>query len=201
MVKPQRIPASTRSTERLEPPLKLKRPVESGRFFFQLRPWHKRRVEKSLKTVRQLKRRPLTAGEVALGESVFGAEIDWPSVRVIQIPNLGFGAMAPFAHTIIFSQWRAREDFARAPLNEQGWFVHELAHVWQARRGVLLAAAKLRALGKRAYVYKAHPGAKLSDFNIERQAEIVRHLFLARQGAPAKEAPPRAWLEDMWAGR
>jgi hypothetical protein len=73
--------------------------------------------------------------------------------------------------------------------------------VWQARRGVLLAAAKFRALGKRAYAYAAQDGAKLSDYNIERQAEIVRHLFLARQGAPAEGAPPRAWLEDMWAGR
>lgn len=182
MARPQRTPASTRSTERHEI-------CDKGR------------VEKSLKTMRVLARRPLTAGEVKLGESVFGAEIEWPSVRIVQAPKLGFGAMAPFARTIIFSQWRARQDFAQAPLNEQGWFVHELAHVWQARRGVLLVAAKLRALGKRAYAYKAHEGAKLSDYNIERQAEIVRHLYLARQGAPASGAPPLAWLEAIWAGR
>jgi hypothetical protein len=63
-----------------------------------------------------------------------------------------------------------------------------------------LAAAKLRALGKHAYVYSAKAGAKLAHYNIERQAEIARHLFLARAGAKA-HSPPRQWLEEVWASR
>jgi type VI secretion system secreted protein VgrG len=115
-------------------------------------------------------RRPLTAGEIEIGRTVFADEIAWPRVRVLQAPRLGFGAMVPIGRTIVFSTWRAHRDFTYAPLDDQGWFVHELAHVWQAARGVLLAGAKLGALGKGAYAYKARPGAALKHYNIERQA-------------------------------
>jgi len=145
-------------------------------------------------------RRGLTGSEIALGRGVFGDEIAWPKVRVLQAPALGFGAMVPLGRTIVFSKWRAAQDFADAPLVDQGWFVHELMHVWQAARGVVLAGAKLGALGKAAYAYKPR-ASKLSAYNIERQAEIARHLFLARAGFPERGAPERAWLEATWASR
>lgn len=144
--------------------------------------------------------RRLTEGEAALGRGVFGAEIAWENVRIYQAPRLGFGAMVPLGRTIVFSKWRAAYDFAAAPMWDRGWFVHELTHVWQAERGVMLAGAKLGALGKGAYAYK--PAQPLfRTYNIERQAEIVRHLYLARSGEPAQGAPPLAWLEETWASR
>ncbi|GIK49719.1 MAG: hypothetical protein BroJett013_24160 [Alphaproteobacteria bacterium] len=147
-------------------------------------------------------RRPLTEGETAIGARVFGDEIAWEKVRVLQAPpQLGFGAMVPRGRTIVFSRWRAVNDFAAAPVAEQGWFVHELMHVWQAGRGVFLAGAKLGALGKAAYVYKPQAGARLSRYNIERQAEIARHLFLARSGAREPGMPPHGWLEEIWKTR
>lgn len=147
------------------------------------------------------RRRALTEAEIALGRSVFADEIAWRRVRVLQAPALGFGAMVPLGDTIVFSGLRAAEDFAEAPLEAQGVFVHELAHVWQAQRGVLLAGAKLRALGRKAYRYAPKPGARFGAFNIERQAEIARHLFLARRGVAWEAMPPRDWLEEVWAGR
>jgi hypothetical protein len=144
--------------------------------------------------------RGLTPGEIALGRSVFGDEIAWSKVRIYQAPALGFGAMVPIGRTIVFSKWRAAHDFSAASLWNQGWFVHELTHVWQAARGVVLAAAKLSALGKGAYAYKAK-APKLSAYNIERQAEIARHLFLARANAPEEGAPTKEWLEATWASR
>lgn len=146
-------------------------------------------------------RRLLSAGEIAFGRSVFGGEIAWPKIQVLQAPRLGFAAMVPLGRTIVFSKWRAWRDFASAPIEEQAWVVHELMHVWQAARGVVLAGAKLGALGNGAYVYKPIVGAKLANYNIESQAEIARHLFLARAGALAEGGPPRTWLEDIWAGR
>jgi hypothetical protein len=148
------------------------------------------------------RRRPLTEAEIEFARVAFGEEIAWRGVGVIQVsPWLGFGAMVPFGRTILFARWRAWSDFAQAPLGEQGWFVHELMHVWQAQRGIVLAGAKLGALGKGAYLYKPRAGARLAEFNIERQAEIARHLFLARMGEPDPAAPPRDWLEDVWARR
>lgn len=151
--------------------------------------------------MRAWERRALTKGEIELGRIVFGDEIEWPRVRVLQAPAMGFGAMVPRGRTIVFSRWRAVRDFADAPLEDQGWFVHELAHVWQAARGVVLAGAKLGALGRGAYRYTARAGAKFKDFNIERQAEIARHLFLARMGAHEPGMPNTAWLESVWASR
>jgi len=146
--------------------------------------------------------RKLTPGEIAMGRSLFGNGIDWSQLGVFQAPSfLGFSAMVPLGHTIVFSKWRAAQDFSKADASEQAWFVLELTHVWQAKRGVLLAAAKLGAMGKHAYAYKPRTGAKFKDYNIERQAEIARHLYLERVGAPERGAPQRAWLEDVWAGR
>lgn len=155
----------------------------------------------AIEHMRAGERRGLSAGEIALGRSIFGDEIAWARVRVVQGPAFGFGAMVPFGRTILFSRWRAARDFSAAPIDEQGWFIHELMHVWQAARGIVLAGAKLRALGKRAYVYKPAFGLKLSHYNIERQAEIARHLFLARNGAPELGAPDLDWLETIWATR
>jgi len=146
-------------------------------------------------------KRALTEGEIALGRSVFGDEIDWPAVRLYQTRPLGFGAMVPLGRTIIFSKWRAARDFAAASLDEQGWFVHELMHVWQAKRGVVLAGAKLGALGKGAYVYRKRANVKLRRYNIERQAEIARHLFLARAGFEERGMPDKSWLEEIWKTR
>jgi hypothetical protein len=146
-------------------------------------------------------RRRLSGAEIALGQSLFAAEIDWPRIGVAQAPVIGFAAMVPLGRTIVFGRWRAARDFADAELAEQGWFIHELAHVWQAARGVILAAAKLAALGQASYRYTPCPDARLEIYNIESQAEILRHLFLARAGAGAPDAPSRQWLEEIWAKR
>ncbi len=145
-------------------------------------------------------RRALTEGEIALARILFADEITWDRVRIAQAPKLGFGAMAPFAALIIFSNWRAPADFSGVTAHEQGWFVHELAHVWQSAHGMFLPLLKLKALGKRAYKYQPQ-AALLGAYNIERQAEIARHLWLARVGAADPGAPNRAWLEDVWASR
>ena len=152
-------------------------------------------------TMRAFERRRLTEGEIALGRAMFGDDVDWARVRVMQLPALGFFAMVPFGRTILYAKLRAWRDFSQAPSEEQGIFVHELTHVWQAARGMILAFAKLRALGRGAYRYQPKPDAALSDYNIESQAEIARHLFEWRLGAPDPASPSRPWLEDIWARR
>ena len=151
--------------------------------------------------MQSFQRRRLSAAECALGKTVFGGEIAWPRIKIVQAPLLGFSAMVPLGRTIVFSRWKAPRDFSDVDAAEQGWFVHELAHCWQAARGVVLAGAKLGALGDGAYRYTPQPGARLQDYNIESQAEIVRHLFLARTGVAETGAPDRVWLEEIWAQR
>lgn len=151
--------------------------------------------------MRTWERRALTDGEIRLGRTVFGDEIDWRAIRIVQAPRLGFGAMVPLGRTIVFSRWRAARDFSKAHVSEQGWLVHELMHVWQAARGAMLPFAKLGALGDSAYICTPRAAATLDCYNIEAQAEIARFLFLARQDKAPSDAPPREWLEDVWARR
>ena len=140
-----------------------------------------------------LTRRALTPGEIALARIVFRDEIDYRRVRIVQAPSLPLGAVAPLVNTIFFFSWRAARDFARAPAQEQAWFIHELAHVWQAQRGKVLAVAKLKAMGKKAY--RQTPGKRgFSALNIETQAECARFAFLERIGAASPEGARYAAL-------
>lgn len=143
-------------------------------------------------------RRSLSPGEREMAQGMFGREIDYDRVRIQQAPPAPFAAMVPHRRTILFSLWRAAADFTDTSAQERGWFVHELAHVWQARRGVVLAAAKLKALGREAYEYRFEPGRPFSAYNIEQQAEIARHLYMHRIGVAVANAPSRERLEEIW---
>mgnify|MGYP001809696460 CR=1 FL=1 len=126
-------------------------------------------------------RRALTAGEIALARTIFAEQIDYAAVHIFNAPLMPHGAMVPLGATIVHgAQWPPPTDFTADTLDRQAWFIHEMAHVWQAATGVTLAAAKLSALGAGAYRVSLEPGRSFFDYNIEQQAEIARFLFLAR---------------------
>jgi hypothetical protein len=72
--------------------------------------------------------------------------------------------------------------------------LHEMAHVWQHQSGINLL---LRRHPFCRYSYKLRKDAPLSAYNIEQQAEIIRHIFLLRRGADVPGAPPLADLEAL----
>jgi hypothetical protein len=146
--------------------------------------------------------RRLTKGETALAFEVFGAGLDAARVRLLTIPvwNRAFVA-GP--RLMVWPRRNAPVDFSAAPLRLQASFVHELTHVWQAQRGTFLPLAKLKA-GDSAASY-AYDLAGLADFaalNIEQQASVVEHAFLAARGAAAPFAAhlyaqaARTWRDD-----
>jgi hypothetical protein len=141
--------------------------------------------------------RTLTSGEVALGREVFEPGGAWERAQVLHTALPGRLGVVPFGRTIVFTARPAVADFSTAPLPLQGWFIHELTHVWQASRGVILPLAKLAALGRRAYRLDLTRLRRFGRYNIEQQAEIARRLFLARRGADLD----RATLEAIWATR
>jgi hypothetical protein len=85
------------------------------------------------------------------------------------------------------------EDFAREPLSRQGFFIHEMTHVWQAQRGGRFYLPLMRHPFCR-YGYRLRPGKSFAAYGIEQQAEIVRHRFLADRGAAVATLPPRELL-------
>jgi hypothetical protein len=145
--------------------------------------------------------RPLTRGECALACSVFGAALDPAPVRVRRRRFFLFQpvgtVMAPMGH-IHFHPGNADycDDFSTAPLSLQGLFIHELVHVWQTQQHGRFYLPLVRHPFCR-YEYRFEPGKPFTAYGIEQQAELVRHAFLAAQGAPVAVAPPLAVLSQM----
>ena len=80
------------------------------------------------------------------------------------------------------------EDFSREPLHAQGFFIHEMTHVWQAQKGgrFYLPLARHPFCHSR---YELVPGRPFQRYGLEQQAEIVRHIFLAERGVSVDAAP------------
>jgi hypothetical protein len=142
--------------------------------------------------------RSLTPGEIDLARSIFGEAIDYSQVRLIkgkwwplQPRN---AAMAPngniYFHPVA-GGWS--EDFARETLSRQGYFIHEMTHVWQAQRGGRLFLPLMRHPFCR-YRYRLTPGKPFGRYGLEQQAEIVRHRFLADRGVATEPTPPGSLL-------
>jgi hypothetical protein len=126
--------------------------------------------------------RALTDSERRLAAEVFGAGLDAARVRLLAVPFWDRAFVAG-ARLIVWPARSALADFAAAPLGLQATFVHELTHVWQAQRGVFLPFAKLRTGdGAAAYAYDLDAGQPFPALNIEQQASIVEHAFLAARG-------------------
>ncbi len=143
--------------------------------------------------------RLLTAGEVALARSVFGDRIDYARVRIARRKWAFFQpretVMAPTGSIHFHPRGtRYRDDFATGNLGDQGLFVHEMVHVWQHQKGILLPLARHPFC---RYDYAIRPGQPLHRYGIEQQAEIVRHAFLLRRGARVIGAPDLARYEEI----
>ena len=145
-----------------------------------------------------MERRSLTPGEVELARSVFRDAIDYSRVRLIRSKWWPFhprnAAMAPMGNIWFHPDgggWS--EDFSNEPLWRQGFFIHEMTHVWQAQKGGRFYLPLTRHPFCR-YAYQLEPGKAFARYGIEEQAEIVRHRFLADRGAHVPVAPPRELL-------
>ena len=131
--------------------------------------------------------RPLTPGEVALGQEVFGDSLDFAPIRFLPAPW-------PFNRAFVPGRWFGRDwivwprtalpdDLAAAALGRQSTFVHELTHVWQAQRGVNLLTGKLRAGDSpAAYAYPVADDCRWDQLNIEQQAMVVEDRFRLSRG-------------------
>ena len=136
-------------------------------------------------TMPPLTLRHLTEAEGRLAVEMFGAGLDAARVRLLSIP-IWPRAFVAGSRLIVWPAAEAFADFGDAPLRQQATFVHELTHVWQAQRGIFLPLAKLRAGDSGAsYAYDLAAGPPFGELNIEQQAMVVEHAFLAARGIKA----------------
>lgn len=136
--------------------------------------------------------RPLTEAEIAISRSVFGDAIDYSKVRVFARKWWPFQhrqmAMAPDGNLWFSPKGTLYcDDFCERPIERQGLFIHEMTHVWQHQQGVNLI---LKRHPFCRYEYALKPGLTLTQYGLEQQAEIVRHVFMMRSGEKVPGAPP-----------
>ena len=132
---------------------------------------------------------------------MFGAGLDAARIRLFAIP-IWRRAFVAGPGLIVWPARSALAEFGAAPLSQQAAFVHEITHVWQAQRGVFLPFAKLRAGDSAAsYAYDLISGPPFATLNIEQQASVVEHAFLASRGAETP-FPDRLYAEisPEWRG-
>lgn len=144
-------------------------------------------------------RRPLTPGETALAESVFGDAIDYAAASIALRKWAFFQprdtVMAPSGCIHFHPKGTLyRDDFATAPADLQGLFIHEMTHIWQHQRGIYLPLARHPFC---RYSYSIKPGWPLKRYGLEQQAEIVRHAFLLRRNRVVPGAPELARYETI----
>ena len=142
--------------------------------------------------------RPLTSGEVELARSVFGDAIDYARVRMIRGKWWPFqprnAAMAPMGDIWFHPAaggWS--EDFARESIGRQGFFIHEMTHVWQSQKGGRFFLPLMRHPFCR-YDYRLEARKPFEHYGLEQQAEIVKDVFLAAHGGKSSVCPPRELL-------
>ena len=141
--------------------------------------------------------RSLTAGEKALVRSVFVDAIDCSQVKLVRGKWWPFqprrSAMSPMGNIYFHPDgggWS--EDFSKESLGAQGFFIHEMTHVWQAQKGGRFYLPLARHPFCK-YHYDFVPGRPFSRYGLEQQAEIVRHIFMAGNGAETA-CPPLSIL-------
>ena len=142
--------------------------------------------------------RHLTPGEAALVRSMFGDAIETARVRLFLGKWWPFqpkrSAMAPMGDIYFHPEgdvWS--DDFSREPLGRQGFFIHEMTHVWQTQKGGKFYLPLMRHPFCR-YSYELKLGKPFERYGLEQQAEIVTHVFLAGHGARLACVPPREML-------
>lgn len=126
--------------------------------------------------------RALTHGEIAMASVLFGDAIDYRRVRIHARRYIPFQpsncAMTPNGH-LYFHASCFLDDYAHASVNNQHWFMHEMAHVWQHQLGYAVRTRGAIRLGL-SYDYELAAEKTLADFNMEAQGDVLADYFVLR---------------------
>jgi len=130
--------------------------------------------------------RYLTAGEICYSRMVFKDAISYSRVKVYNREwrvLLGLQkndtVMTPNGN-IYYPEGSFREDFSVGGPSSEGLrvFMHEMAHVWQYQRGYAVKWNGIRSFDKSRYSYSLSEEKRLSDYNMEAQADLLADYFL-----------------------
>ena len=126
--------------------------------------------------------RLLTAGEIAMASLLFRDAVDYARVRIHGRRYMPFQpkncCMTPNG-SMYFHQSCFLDDYSRANLTGQHWFMHEMVHVWQHQLGYPVRLRGAVRLGL-PYHYELYEGATLADYNMEAQGDLLADYFVLK---------------------
>jgi hypothetical protein len=133
--------------------------------------------------------RYLTAGEIELARQVYGNSIAYEAVKIHDGPRVWFQAknsgMTPRGEIYMRDCYSA--DYSKGDVNQRGFFIHEMAHVWQFQNKIVhpvAAAAGLQLKHKfkygSAYAFELEKDKDLTSYGMEQQAAIIQEYFVRK---------------------
>lgn len=135
--------------------------------------------------------RPLTEKEITLLQPLFGKSIDYKRVRIDESAYLG-PKQKHFCYVSFYTinSWGSMND---------GLLIHEIVHIWQFQQmgSVYIPRALAAQQSKEGYNYGGAPkivewalnNGRLTDFNLEQQADIVADCWRLQNGLPLQWGP------------
>jgi hypothetical protein len=141
--------------------------------------------------------RGLTAGERQMVSSIFGSSIKLDAIRINDQP-LVIGQDVPTPYGRIhwppgMPNLPSSDDFSTASPAVQAEFLHEITHVWQDQHGTMKPSVLFEQLGRffgirNRYDLSDALTKPFDDLLIEQQGEVVKFIYLLRNGLPAPGA-------------
>lgn len=126
--------------------------------------------------------RPLTSGEIAMAELLFGKSIDYERVRIHARRYMPFQpqncCMTPNG-SMYFHRSCFLPDYTRGDPPVVHWFLHEMVHIWQFQMGYAVRLRGAVRIGL-SYGYDLAAGKTLADFNMEAQGDLLADYFALR---------------------
>lgn len=128
----------------------------------------------------------MTRGEIDMARTVFGDAIDYHRV-LIKTKALP-GRSHAYNGIIRINAREYQADYSLASQKNRATFIHELAHIWQEQKNVNVVGSAIDLFFQGGYSNKSSAYRygdiraidRLSRLNIEQQATIVEHFYLAR---------------------
>jgi hypothetical protein len=143
------------------------------------------------------KSRPMTAGEIAMAQSLFGTSVDYAKVKVHNGEYLWFGlqkndtAMTPngqmyYPKDLYLEDFSTASDFTRKLL-----FMHEMVHIWQYQLGYPVKWVGMQRW-RLSYAYVFGESKLLSDFDMEAQGNVLSDYWALKN----YDGTVRLWQRD-----
>jgi hypothetical protein len=143
--------------------------------------------------------RTLTPGETAMAALLFGESIQYDRVRIHARRYMPFQprdcAMTPNGH-LYFHASCFLDDYARASVSSQHWFMHEMVHVWQHQLGYPVRTRGALRIGL-SYRYELAQDKTLADYNMEAQGDLLADYFVLKHGKSATAMRQRRYANSL----